>query len=713
MNNPNYTELIVFLVYFIGFIIHAIILRSLLRSAFKSSRETFLTLLIMSLTLYFGGLFTGYLLSVAFGDLLDPVSNWFLLIGFVALSLTPPFLLGTTVLFKDTSAEFFQRSLLHKLLLLLLFGPTLIMWFKALPMAQITPNPSLNPFLGLGIDYLVKPFSLWFVVCLSISALLSYKYQGKSIDISEKRFLQAITAVFLFVAFLILVVQIVEINYSGEGIAKWINLISVTSAILPTLILGYFIYRFQYLELIIRPGLVYTLITGFILTVYLIGIRSAGRYLSATYEIESSFFEGILLAILILLTQPLKNKLHKITTYIFFRERVIYQQLINTVTYEISGLFDMREIMSKLRSNLLNVIGLEKVGIIQWNGGIDGVRLYPKSEFDLFSITDTLNYLKRSGKAFSSDSMLNTELRNESLSEKISYFVPLKSGDSIFGALLIGKKRNGDKLSNEEKSMLQTIGNQTALAMENATLFQQRLDLERKMVEAEKLASIGLLTATVTHEIKNPLSSISVIVQNMLLEKENKSSKDLILIDKEMKRLRNVVNSLLAYSKPNTNANASTGISEAIEEVCLLVRSEASLKNVQLLYEKNMPTFIADCGKTEFKEILLNLMLNAVESIEKEGMVRINVSAIPDNDYISISISDTGKGIDANKLEKIYEPFYTTKTEGTGLGMSIVKRRLDDIGGSIDIQSVTGGGTEVTFTVPASNKLSSTTNEDK
>jgi len=354
MNNPNYTELIVLLAYFIGFIIHGIIFRSLLRTALKSLREMFLTLLIMSLTLYFGGLFIGYLLSTSFGHQVASISNWFLLLGFISVSLTPPLLLGTAFVFDDSIAKYLQRSFLHKLLLLMLFIPTLIMWFNALPISQLDPYPSVNPFFGLGIDYLVKPFSYWFVACLSLSALFSYKFQGKSNEISEKNFLQAITVVFLFIAFLIVLVQIVGINFTDDGLDKWINLISATSSILPTLLLGYFIYRFQYLELVIRPSLVYTLLTGIILTVYLIGIRNVGRYLSNTYEIESSFFEGILLAILILLTQPLKNKLHRITTYIFSDSNSLSNSAFNMVS-EPNGLPDrfryLSIFLSENRSN--------------------------------------------------------------------------------------------------------------------------------------------------------------------------------------------------------------------------------------------------------------------------------------------------------------------------------------------------------------------------
>ena len=223
----------------------------------------------------------------------------------------------------------------------------------------------------------------------------------------------------------------------------------------------------------------------------------------------------------------------------------------------------------------------------------------------------------------------------------------------------------------------------------------ERLASEAKLIQADRLASMSMLTAGVAHEINNPLSSILSNVQNLISEApEGESVEALRIVERETKRIARIVRQLLDFSAPRypgaSSSEPSPRCSPAavIDDLVILVgypfRAEGRVRIVQ--------DVAADCpdaaiAEDELKQVLLNLMKNALESIGERG--RIVVGASPAPEGVELSVSDDGPGIPEEVLGKIFDPFFTTKAlraegaVGIGLGLSVVYGIVTTRGGRI------------------------------
>lgn len=228
---------------------------------------------------------------------------------------------------------------------------------------------------------------------------------------------------------------------------------------------------------------------------------------------------------------------------------------------------------------------------------------------------------------------------------------------------------------------------------------------EEKIRQAEKLASISMLSAGVAHEINNPLSSILTNVQNLIkAERDLERLKDLQLVEQETKRIARIVRSLLEFSSSTRTEKPATDINAAIRNIVQLVgysfREESSIVIEPHLGENLPPAAI---GEDECKQIILNLIKNALEAIGTSGRIRIETAFLPSESMVQCIVSDTGKGIPNALLPRIFDPFFSTKAESgnSGLGLSVVYGLVSKFSGLIDVESEVGKGTTVRIKLPA------------
>jgi len=228
---------------------------------------------------------------------------------------------------------------------------------------------------------------------------------------------------------------------------------------------------------------------------------------------------------------------------------------------------------------------------------------------------------------------------------------------------------------------------------------------EEKIRQAEKLASISMLSAGVAHEINNPLSSILTNVQNLIkAERDLERLKDLQLVEQETKRIARIVRSLLEFSSSTRTEKPAIDINAAIRNIVQLVgysfREESSIVIEPHLGE-NLP--LAAIGEDECKQIILNLIKNALEAIGTSGRIRIETAFLPSESMVQCLVSDTGRGIPNAVLPRIFDPFFSTKAESgnSGLGLSVVYGLVSKFSGLIDVKSEEGKGTTVRIKLPA------------
>jgi len=222
--------------------------------------------------------------------------------------------------------------------------------------------------------------------------------------------------------------------------------------------------------------------------------------------------------------------------------------------------------------------------------------------------------------------------------------------------------------------------------------------MERKMYENEKLSSLGRLSTSVAHEVKNPLSSIKAIVQVLKEDSKNesKTQKSLSIIVEEIDRLTKVVNQLLVFAKPQTDSKSTVKISDVINKVLVVLRHEAKMNNVNIHLDvsNDLPVITVDEGS--LNEVFFNIIHNAIQAMSEGGKLTVSISYDQKDDYITVVFENTGPCISEEDMGKIFEPYYTTKQTGTGLGLAIVKRKLDELKGMVQVKS---GDSSTRFTV--------------
>jgi signal transduction histidine kinase len=272
-------------------------------------------------------------------------------------------------------------------------------------------------------------------------------------------------------------------------------------------------------------------------------------------------------------------------------------------------------------------------------------------------------------------------------------------------------------LTAEKREVLLVLAGHLAAAIENCQLLEEKVKLERELGERERLAQLGQMAATVAHEVKNPLSAIKSIAQVMREDERvnGEYARDLDLITGEVDRLSSSVSQLLSFSRPSSVAGAPARLSEIVDSVLALSRSEAERRSVALSADLRADLELGGAKVAPLKEILLNLVFNALQAIKIEGLEEFNGSAgevkiacaTNGEGRLTISVTDNGAGVPPAMQDKIFEPFFTTKTRGTGLGLAIVARRIREMGGTIALVSPVdeGRGARFEIALPSSIKL--------
>lgn len=241
---------------------------------------------------------------------------------------------------------------------------------------------------------------------------------------------------------------------------------------------------------------------------------------------------------------------------------------------------------------------------------------------------------------------------------------------------------------------------------------EQRRIIEEQIAQADKLASIGQLSAGIAHEINNPLGIILGYTQ-LLIRSEKKGSEkfqDLKTIEKHVRNCKSIVEDLLNFARSSISNEDVIRLDEAMDDVLHFIRQHAGLDNitVKTSYDGSVPEMLLD--EKKIKQVFMNLIMNAKHAIGKEGTLSISTGCNAEDGNVFVKISDTGHGIEKKHLARIFDPFFTTKPtgEGTGLGLSVSYGIIKNHGGDILVESEVGKGSIFTVVLPLDSAHSKT-----
>jgi PAS domain S-box-containing protein len=239
--------------------------------------------------------------------------------------------------------------------------------------------------------------------------------------------------------------------------------------------------------------------------------------------------------------------------------------------------------------------------------------------------------------------------------------------------------------------------------------------LQRQMRDAERLSTIGTLAATLAHEIRNPLEALNLnleLLQRILQHVEapsperDKIEKYIRVFDSEVSRLAGVVENFLSFARSGSSVASRIHVNALLQQVLELVDSHAQSKRVQICTNIGEDSIMVHGFEDRLKQLFLNLIINGIEAMPDGGTLTLQTGTARRDDlqgastYAVVGVQDTGEGIQPEKLHRLFEPFFSTRTRGTGLGLTIADRIAKEHGGAIFVESIPGSGSKFTVELP-------------
>lgn len=300
--------------------------------------------------------------------------------------------------------------------------------------------------------------------------------------------------------------------------------------------------------------------------------------------------------------------------------------------------------------------------------------------------------------------------------------VPLQHGDSLLGILALVSNSDGPVYDDNHLRLLEGIGRQAALAFRNAQLYEiqanyaSRLEemveaktaelksAQEMLIRAEKLASIGELAASIAHEINNPLQPLRINLEHMIEDIQSDMPIDLQAVQttqESVERIRRIVNQLLDFAGKRGSSESELSLLDVrtvIESMVTLNKKFFEKEGMRI--EVEMPDPLQAFGsKDQLGQVFMNLMLNAQAAMERGG--RLQIQGWIEGNEIMTTFTDNGCGIPSEQINKIFDPFFSTKPNGTGLGLFVTYGIIQNHHGTIDVESRVNQGTTFTIRLPA------------
>lgn len=286
--------------------------------------------------------------------------------------------------------------------------------------------------------------------------------------------------------------------------------------------------------------------------------------------------------------------------------------------------------------------------------------------------------------------------------------LPIISKGNLIGILNLGHKDDRTLYSNEDLELLSTLANQAAIALENARLYENLKQSQDTLRRADRLSSLGLLTAGLAHEIRNPLVAIRTFTQLLPERYDDAEFREGFqgLALKEVDRICGLINDLLSFARPSKPNVAPENVNDVVENIARILETQAKEKSVAIGREfaENLPKVWID--REQMKQVFMNLILNAIQAMKEGGSISISTRPVsrngaePSGEFVQVEVRDTGIGIPEENLQHIFDPFFTSKDEGSGLGLAVSHQIVLEHGGFVTVESQLGKGTAFFVHVP-------------
>jgi signal transduction histidine kinase len=421
----------------------------------------------------------------------------------------------------------------------------------------------------------------------------------------------------------------------------------------------------------------------------------------------------------ILLFGFIKARIDRAMHQIIVKDKYNYHQILRDFSRRLVTIVDLDRLLNMLADTIEKSMGVEKIAVSLLDPEKDLFRarlIRGSSKGESLKISEpTIQFLQDRREA-----ILRIELdwvEKKPVAEELAavlsqfeaeVFLPLIFMDRLIGFINLGPKPEQQIYYPEDLNLLYPLANQVAIAIENSNLYDSLKKSQTIIRRADRLASLGTLIASLAHEIRNPLVSIKTFTQLLpeRIEDEEFRNYFLKVASGEIDRLTGLINELLGFARPSEPRLEGEDVNALIDKMEVLIATEARKKDVTLHknYALNLPQVRIDAE--QIKQVLLNILLNAIQAIRGEGRIWIETRVVQvplvekPEPFIQIEVRDTGVGIPQENLERIFDPFFSTRPEGSGLGLAISHQIIHDHRGFITVESEVGKGTSFKIHLP-------------
>lgn len=476
------------------------------------------------------------------------------------------------------------------------------------------------------------------------------------------------------------------------------------------------VLRYRLIDLYELSGRLIVLTTlAFVLAGILWGLVSfgGGRY----------FLHAVVASLVVLLLfDPVRSKLGERLAQLLFRERHALEQSVAVLRRRIARVLEVEELGETLMNGLeasrrvthaclyLADVGRQSFQLLAHAGPPPPDRIETAPARPLLDrlgqgtpvVLDTimrqLEDHRDRGEDREAETLYEIAQTMQAMNTSVCLALRSQEGD-LYGILGVRDERMLDAFAPEEVQLLAGLAAQAAISLENSRLYQE-------LEERDRLAALGEMAAGLAHEIRNPLGAIKASAQYLTEDSKDEHADEFLhIIVEEVDRLNRVVGSFLDYAKPASGDPAPTDLDGAVERTVQLLGPECQAAGVELEVSLAGDLPLVRVDAEQLRQVLLNLVRNAVEAVANREERRVKVRTMPVGDpprEVLIHVEDTGGGIPAHVRPNLFVPFVTTKQKGTGLGLAISHRIVTAAGGRIEVRNNDDGATFVVrFPVPS------------
>jgi signal transduction histidine kinase len=482
-------------------------------------------------------------------------------------------------------------------------------------------------------------------------------------------------------------------------------------------------YRLMDIGVVLRKGLIYALLLLALLVPCYAVVVISQYVVFGTISYSFSTVTLFLLTVVGFLFPKLRFKTEDALERVLFKKRSDFRETLLRSSRDMVSIVDIKALSNNLVQTIGKSLGVNKVSLLLKNETNGSYRLeaFVGLNFDtsegVFLSKDgpLIQLLQRRREGLVKEELEwvpvgpdtpNTIDTMAKLGAELS--LPIISKEKLIGILNLGQKEDQAIYSSEDLELLSTLANQAAIAIENARLYENLKQSQDTLRRADRLSSLGLLTAGLAHEIRNPLVAIRTFTQLLPERYDDAEFREGFqgLALKEVDRICGLITDLLSFARPSKPNVAPENVNDVVDNIARILESQAKEKNVEVTrdFGANLPKVWID--REQMKQVFMNLILNAIQAMKEGGAIAISTRAVtrneaqPSGEFVQIEIKDTGVGIPEENLQHIFDPFFTSKDEGSGLGLAVSHQIVQEHGGFVTVESTIGKGTSFFVHVP-------------